>query len=71
MKAKLIALGWVLYYECLTTCKKQYFNHPEKAGYEVRVRTANKTFSIILNNRIVSGPHWEYQLEEKLKANGL
>jgi len=71
MKTKLIAMGWTMFHECVSPCAKQHFNRPDKPSYEIRVRTKNKTFSILLNNMVVSGPHWEYQLEEKLQANGL
>jgi len=71
MKTKLIAMGWVMYYECLNPCYKQQFNHPDKKGYEVRVRTKRKTFSILQNNMVIAGQFWAAQLEEKLKENGL
>ncbi len=66
MKAILEAKGWVMYYECFVPCAKQYFNHPGKKGYEVRVKTKNKTFSILLNNMMIAGPFMAYELEQKL-----
>lgn len=67
MKEQLIALGWLMYYECITPCAKQYYSNAAYPGYEIRVRTRKKTFSIVLNNVIVGGPFYSYQLEEKLK----
>jgi len=67
MKAQLIALGWIMYYECITPCAKQYFNNTAFPGYEVRVRTRKNTFSIVSENIIIGGPFYPYQLEEKLK----
>lgn len=63
--------GWKMYHECRSCGHKLYFNHPEKPGYEIRAKVNNRTFSIIQNNQIVSGPHWGYQLEDKLAAAGL
>lgn len=67
MKEQLIALGWVMYYECITPCAKQYFNNTAYPGYEVRIRTRKKTFSIVLNNQIIGGTYQYTQLIEKLK----
>lgn len=67
MKEVLIAQGWIIYHEC-NTCggHRQYFKNKEKPGYEVRCRIRNNTFSILLNNAIIAGPFWGYQLAEKL-----
>lgn len=68
MKEVLIANGWKMYHEC-NTCAghRQYFNHSGKPGYEVRTKTKNNTFSILLKNAIVAGPFWGYQMADKLK----
>jgi hypothetical protein len=72
MREALEAKGWVMYYECILTCgHKQYFNHPDKKGYEIRSKIKNNTFSILLNNMIIAGPYWGFEIEEKLIANGL
>lgn len=67
MKDQFIALGWIMYYECVTPCAKQYFTNPAFPGYEIRVRTRKQQFSIVLDNNIVGGPFYNYQLTEKLK----
>lgn len=67
MKQQLIALGWNMYYECITPCAKQYYDNKQFPGYEIRVRTRKNTFIIVLNNVIIAGPFYAYQLEEKLK----
>lgn len=72
MKQVLESKGWIMHHECIVSCgHKQFFNHPGKQGYEVRTRVKNNTFSILLNNRVIAGPYWGYQMEEKLIANGL
>ncbi len=67
MKEVLEARGWTMYYEC-TRCdgKRQYFANPSFKKYEVRTRLKKMTFSILLNNHVIAGPCWGYQLEEKL-----
>ena len=67
MKEVLEANGWKMYHEC-DTCSghKQFFKNDDKPGYEVRVKVKNNTFSILLNNMIIAGPFWNYQLEESL-----
>ena len=67
MKQILEAKGWVMFHEC-NTCSghRMFFKNDSHPGYEIRNKTKNKTFSILLNNLIVAGPFWEYQLEEKL-----
>jgi hypothetical protein len=67
MREILETAGWVMYYNC-NTCggNKQYFNNLSKPGYEIRTRPKNNTFSVVLNNRIVAGPFWGYQLEQKI-----
>lgn len=71
MKETLEGNGWTMYYECQTCGHKQYFSNPSYAGYEVRVRQKKQTFSIVLNNLIIGGPFWAYQLEEKMKKFGI
>lgn len=66
MKDQLINKGWVCYYECGSPCNKQYFSHADKPGYEIRVRKKSSTFSILLKNLIISGPHWSHDLDKKL-----
>jgi hypothetical protein len=67
MKQVLESKGWVMYYECVVPCgHKQYFNHPEKNGYEIRAKVKNNTFSILLNNMVIAGPFWGFEIEEKL-----
>lgn len=66
MKEVLASKGWVMVYECWSCGHKQYFRHPEKTGYEIRIKNKNKTFSILLNNTIIAGPFWGFELEEKL-----
>jgi hypothetical protein len=66
MKQLLESKGWVMYYSCDFCGGKQYFKNNDKAGYEVRTRIKNNTFTIMLNNRIIAGPFWGYELEEKL-----
>lgn len=67
MKDQLIALGWVMYYECVTPCAKQYYNNAAFPGYEIRIRTRKNTFLVVSENNIIGGPFYAYQLEEKLK----
>jgi len=69
MKQKLEALGWKMYYECDTCGGKQQFNHESYNGYEIRAKKRTNTFSILLNNHVIAGPFWNYQLEEKLKKH--
>lgn len=71
MKKQLEAKGWIMFSECKSPCAKQHFSNPTKKGYEIRVKTTSQTFSIMLDNMVVSGPHWAYQLDEKLISNGL
>jgi hypothetical protein len=71
MNELLVAKGWVNYYSCKTCGDRKFYNHLDKPGYEIRVKQKNQTFSILLNNMMVSGPHWGYQLEEKLLLNGI
>jgi hypothetical protein len=71
MKEVLEAKGWIMYYDCITCGHKQYFNHPDKKDYEIRAKKNNNTFSILLNEMIIAGPFWGYELEEKLNANGI
>jgi len=68
MKEKLLANGWEMFHEC-DSCvgHRQYFSNKAKKGYEIRTRVKNNTFSILLNNTIIAGPFWGYQVEEKLK----
>lgn len=67
MKQVLEAKGWVMYHEC-NTCSghRQFFKNENKPGYELRIKVKNQTFSILLNNMVIAGPFWNYQLEEKL-----
>lgn len=58
--------GWAMYYSCLCGGGKKYYNHPDKAGYEVRIKERSNTFSIVKDNNIISGPHWGYMLQENL-----
>jgi hypothetical protein len=60
-----------MYYECINPCAKQYFSNPSYKGYEVRVKTRKKTFSILLDNEVIAGPAYEYQLLPKLNELGL
>ena len=67
MKQILENNGWKMYHECIVPCgHKQYFNHPDKKGFEVRAKVKNNTFSILLNNLIIAGPFWGYEIEQKL-----
>ena len=66
MKQILEAKGWVKYYECNTCGHKQFYKNVNNPGYEIRTRVKNNTFSILLNNMIIAGPFWGYQLEEKI-----
>lgn len=67
MKELLTADGWVIFYHCNCGGGRDHWNKKEKPGYEVRTRSKNKTFSILLNNRVIVGPALEYLLAEKLK----
>lgn len=67
MKELLTANGWVMYYQCKCSGGRQQWSNNDKPGYEVRTKTKNGTFSILLKNTIIGGPFWGYQLEEKLK----
>lgn len=71
MTEALTTRGWVKYYDCLV-CNTlvQFFNHPDKNGYEVKVKPKKNTFSLIIDNRIIAGPFWGYQLEEKMNQYG-
>jgi hypothetical protein len=71
MKEALQSKGWVMFYECVMPCAKQQYNHPDKPGYEIRVKPKRQTFSILYQNNIVAGPFWGYQLEEKLLQYGI
>ena len=71
MKEQLLSLGWVMYYECVTPCAKQYFTNAKFPGYEIRVRTRKRSFNIILNNQIIAGTFQFTQLVEKLKKYGI
>lgn len=67
MRKVLEGMGWRMYYECVQTCgHKQFFTHDGKPGYEVRTKISTNTFSILLNNHVIAGPFWGYQVEEKL-----
>jgi hypothetical protein len=66
MKDVLLALAWRMYYECQACGHKQYFNHPDKPGYEIRVKAKKQTFAIFLNNHLISGSHYAYQLNDQL-----
>lgn len=59
--------GWFMYYECLTCGHKKFYTHKDHPGYEVRTREVSKTFSILLNNMIILGPLFEWDLKQKLK----
>ncbi len=68
MKQILADKGWIMFYEC-GACrggKRQFYNHPDHPGYEIRAKDRTQTFSILLSNDIIAGPCWGYQLEEKL-----
>lgn len=69
MHQKLTELGWKKYYDCKTCPQnpKSYYSHKDHKGFDIVVRTRSQTFSIVLNNRTVSGPHWGYQMADKLK----
>ena len=72
MKQVLESKGWIMYYECVLMCgHKQYFNHLDKKGYDIRAKVKNNTFSILLNNMIIAGPFWGFEIEQKLAENGL
>lgn len=66
MRQVLESKGWVMYHECMSCGHKQWFNHPEKAGYEIRAKVKSNTFSILLENKIIAGPFWGFEIEEKL-----
>jgi hypothetical protein len=67
MKQVLEANGWVMYHEC-NTCSghRQFFTKEGKTGYEVRIKTKKNTFSILLNNMVIAGPFWGFELADKL-----
>jgi hypothetical protein len=66
MRQVLESKGWVMYHECETCGHRQHFSHPEKQGYEIRTKVKNNTFSILLNNMVIAGPFWGFEIEEKL-----
>lgn len=71
MKKDLEELGWTQYYEC-TVCSgglRQYYSNPNFPAYVVRTRESKGTFVILQNNIIVTGPHWSYQVKEKIKEH--
>ena len=72
MREELESKGWLMYYECLQTCgHKQYFSHNEKPGYEIIFSVKSNTFVILLNNNVIAGPFWAFELEQKLPKYGL
>lgn len=66
MKEVLEAKGWVMYSSCTCGGGRQFYINNSKPGYEVRIRTKNKTFTILQKNMVIGGPFWGYQLEDKL-----
>jgi hypothetical protein len=63
MKQLLNENGWVMYHECITCAgHRQFYKNDTKPGYEVRIKTKNQTFSILLNNLVIAGPFWGYQI---------
>lgn len=67
MKEYLESKGWVMFYECKLPCGfKQHYSNAGKLGYEIRTRPKNNTFSIMLQNQVIAGPFWGYQIGEKM-----
>jgi hypothetical protein len=66
MKQVLESKGWVMFHECLSCGHKQHYSHSEKKGYEIRIKLSTKTFSILINNNVIGGPFFEYEIESKL-----
>lgn len=65
MKELLLSKGWVMYYECTLRCgHKQWYNNTQHIGYEVVVK--GQTFTLQLNNQVIAGPLYGYQLEQTL-----
>jgi hypothetical protein len=67
MKEFLTANGWVMFHKCNCGGGVQYWRNKDKPGYEVRTKPKSRTFRILLQNKTISGPHAEYQLEDKLR----
>lgn len=65
--------GWQKYHICggCTGGAKHFFANPAYQNYVVRVRPLKTTFVIMLDEIIIAGPFWLYQLEEKLDLNDL
>lgn len=74
MNELLNSKGWKMYYSC-KVCggNKKYYNNDAFPGYDVRVRIRRNgnIFTIVHNNKTISGPDWVLKLEEKLKAHGI
>jgi hypothetical protein len=63
--------GWTMFHEC-GACKggrRRFYNNPAFPGYEIRYRTSQTTFSIMLNNQKIAGPFYGYMLKDKLKEH--
>lgn len=60
-----------MYHDCDACGHKQYFTNSTKRGYEIRTRVRTQTFSILLDNRVISGPFNAYLLKSKLDEYGL
>lgn len=72
MKEVLVNAGWLMYYSC--NCGgtyKEYYSNKSHLGYEVRIKPKRQTFTILNMNHIIAGPDWGYNLQKKLKANGI
>lgn len=67
METILVQKKWIKFYEC--NCggtPRCHYHNPEKKGYEIVIRPLKNTFRILLNNQIIGGPFWGYQLEIKM-----
>lgn len=72
MNDGLVSLGWIMFHEC-TTCSGhvKHYNHPDKPGYQLKVKVKNNTFTIFKDNNLIAGPYWLFEVDKKLKQNDL
>lgn len=67
LKEQLEERGWKLFYQCdCPSGRKEYFNHPDHANYAIRTKQRQQTFRVVLDNQVIAGPFWGYDLEAKL-----
>lgn len=72
MRSKLTIKGWIKYHSCYCGGSlKEYYNHPDHKGYEIRLRPGQASFTLLLDNQIIAGPLYIYKLEETLQAYGI